>query len=134
MRSTAVPTRRRMLLVAAGVLAATVPVACSDDASTRLEPVPVTAIPGPYDYDFTIPAGTGVLIDSGARPAVFPTELDVRVGETIRIVNDDDRGHTMGTFYVLPNSTLTYRFAAEGVFEGDCTINPAEGFVLTVRA
>lgn len=93
----------------------------------------VSTLPGPYDYDFTIPAGTGERIDAGERPEVFPDTLDVRVGETIRIVNDDDRGHTMGTFFVLANSTLTYRFSTPGVFEGECTVNPEDGFVLTIR-
>jgi plastocyanin len=63
---------------------------------------------------------------------VFPTFLDVKVGDTIRIINDDDRGHTMGTFYVLAKSTLTYRFTTAGVFKGECTVNPGQEFVLTV--
>jgi hypothetical protein len=114
-------------------LLAVVPLACSGDvAQPGLSAVPVTTIAGPYDYDFTIPAGTGVLLDAGARPAVFPTFLDVKVGDTIRIINDDDRGHTMGTFYVLAKSTLTYRFTTAGVFRGECTVNPGQEFVLTV--
>jgi len=114
-------------------LLAAVPLACSSDvAQPGLSAVPVTTIAGPYDYDFTIPAGTGVLLDAGARPAVFPTFLDVTVGDTIRIINDDDRGHTMGTFYVLAKSTLTYRFTTAGVFRGECTVNPGQEFVLTV--
>ncbi|MEI6402194.1 MAG: hypothetical protein WCP59_08410 [Actinomycetota bacterium] len=114
-------------------LLAVVPLACSSDvAQPGLSAVPVTTIAGPYDYDFTIPAGTGVLLDAGARPAVFPTFLDVKVGDTIRIINDDDRGHSMGTFYVLAKSTLTYRFTTPGVFKGECTVNPGQEFVLTV--
>lgn len=107
--------------------------ACSDGSSPATGPtVPVTTIAGPYDYEFLIPAGTGELLDMGARPAVFPTSLDVKVGETIQIVNNDSRGHTMGTFYVLANSTLTYRFSSEGTFIGDCSLNPDEDFILTV--
>jgi hypothetical protein len=114
-------------------LLAVVPLACSSDvAQPGLSAVPVTTVAGPYDYDFTIPAGTGVLLDAGARPAVFPTFLDVKVGDTIRIINDDDRGHSMGTFYVLAKSTLTYRFTTPGVFKGECTVNPGQEFVLTV--
>jgi hypothetical protein len=114
-------------------LMAFVPLACSSDvAQPGLSAVPVTTVAGPYDYDFTIPAGTGVLLDAGARPAVFPTFLDVKVGDTIRIINDDDRGHTMGTFYVLAKRTLTYRFTTAGVFKGECTVNPGQEFVLTV--
>lgn len=121
----AVPT---LLLVATAVGLS----GCNDPGPATGPTVPVTTIPGPYDYEYLIPAGTGELLDMGARPAVFPTSLDVRLGETIQIVNNDSRGHTMGTFYVLANSTLTYRFSTAGTFIGDCSLNPDEEFVLTV--
>lgn len=124
--------RRRLAVVPFVALAVLGAAACSGDGPVTGPRVPVTTVPGPYDYEYVIPAGTGAMIDSGARPAVFPTSLDVRVGETIRLVNNDDRGHTMGTFYVLANSTLVYRFSTPGTFIGDCSLNPDEDFVLTV--
>lgn len=122
--------RRLASLVAVPAMALAL-VACSDDVSSPTA-VTVTTIAGPYDFDYTIPAGTGDLLDAGARPAVFPTFLDARVGQTIRIINNDSRGHTMGTFYVLANSSLTYRFTTPGRFVGECSVNPGEEFVLTV--
>lgn len=122
--------------LAAMMIAMSVVGACSGttgSSGTSVGAAAVDTLPGPYDYDFTIPAGTGEAIDAGERPDVFPSSLDVRVGETIRIVNADDRGHTMGTFFVLANSTLTYRFSTPGEFEGECTVNPEDGFVLTIR-
>jgi hypothetical protein len=124
--------RPRLAAVALGVAVVLGATGCNNSGPATGPTVPVTTVPGPYDHEYVIPAGTGAMLDSGARPAVFPTSLDVRVGETIQIVNNDDRGHTMGTFYVLANSTLTYRFTTAGTFIGDCSLNPGEEFVLTV--
>lgn len=125
---------RRSLVLAAGLalsLATTV-AACSEDSS-RLTATPVTTVPGPYDYDYLIPEGTADLIAMGEDPGIMPNSLDVKVGETIRIVNDDTVGHTVGTFYVLAGTTLAHRFERAGVFEGECSTNPADTFILTVR-
>ena len=61
-------------------------------------------------------------------------ELDVRVGETIRIVNDDDRGHSVGPFFVGAHETLTQQFSSPGEFVGICTVHPSGEFVLVVSA
>lgn len=114
------------------LLTLAVPAACSSDDQPRASAVPVTTVGGPYDFDYTIPEGTAYLIDIGEDPKIMPSTLDVRVGQTIRIVNDDVESHTIGTFYVLAGSTLTYRFQTAGVFEGVCSANPSETFVLTV--
>lgn len=125
---------RRTLALAIGFVLAfgTMTTACGDD-EPRLVATPVTTVPGPYDYDYLIPKGTADLIALGEDPGIMPTSLDVRVGETIRIVNDDIVGHTVGTFYVLPGTTLAHRFAEPGVYEGECTTNPADAFILTIR-
>ncbi|MEY4231789.1 MAG: hypothetical protein RLZZ362_2638 [Actinomycetota bacterium] len=125
---------RRSLVLAAGLaLSLTTTVAACSEDSSRLTATPVTTVPGPYDYDYLIPEGTAALIARGKDPGIMPTSLDVRVGETIRIVNDDTVGHTVGTFYVLAGTTLAHRFARAGVFEGECSTNPADTFILTVR-
>lgn len=140
-RSTATRTHRPhrarrgvgAVLVLAGI--AWLPGCSSDGGSTSsapLEATPVTTIPGPYTFDYTIPAGTASKIAVGIDPRVMPTELTARVGDTIRIVNDDTSSHTVGTFYVLAGTTLTYRFTAAGVFEGVCSTTPTDTFILTV--
>ncbi len=133
---TARRSRRPRRLAAAGLvgLLAWVPAACSEDTRTaeRLEAVPVTTIAGPYTFDYTIPVGTASKIAVGIDPKVMPTELTATVGDTIRIVNEDTSSHTVGTFYVLAGTTLTYRFTTAGVFEGVCSTTPEDTFVLTV--
>jgi plastocyanin len=56
----------------------------------------------------------------------------VTVGETIEIVNEDDRGHLVGPFFVGAHETLTQRFTAPGEFIGACTVHPSGELVLRV--
>ena len=86
------------------------------------------------DYQYTIPAGTGARLDDGQRFEILPEELEVRVGETIEIVNDDERGHVIGVFYVGPNETLRQTFTEAGTLIGECSIHPSGSFGLTVTA
>lgn len=136
-RSTTHSSRRRQRLAAAAAVLglALFPAGCGSDAAdsgSGLEPVPVTAIPGPYDFDYTIPLGTATRLGRGEDVEVIPNELTAKVGQTIRIVNLDDFSHEVGTFYVLKGSTLTYRFTTAGVFKGTCTTHPSGEFTLTV--
>ena len=84
------------------------------------------------DYDYVIPSGTGDRIDAGERIDILPAELQVTVGETIRITNDDTRGHVVGVFYVGAGETLTQSFTAPGVLSGECTVHSSGVFTLSV--
>ena len=55
--------------------------------------------------------------------------------DTIRIENQDDRGHTVGPFFVGANETLTQRFSTPGEFESVCTVHraPSGQLVLIVN-
>ena len=88
---------------------------------------------GAATFEFLIPLGSGERLDAGEQLEIFPAELTAKVGDTIRIVNDDDRGHTVGPFFVGANETLSQRFASAGVFEGVCTVHPSGQVVLTVE-
>lgn len=101
-------------------------------SSDPLVATAVTPVPGPYTFDYTIPDGTASKIAIGQDPQIMPDAITANVGDTIRIVNDDRKSHTVGTFYVLAGTTLTYRFTTPGVFEGVCSTNADDTFILTV--
>jgi plastocyanin len=84
--------------------------------------------------EYVIPAGAGEALDAGTPLEILPAELEVDVGDTIRIENQDDRGHTVGPFFVGANETLTQRFSTPGEFEGVCTVHPSGQLVLIVNA
>lgn len=90
------------------------------------------AAAGAADYEYVIPAGAGEALDRGEPLEILPGSLEVQVGEVIRIVNEDDRGHLVGPFFVGANETLTQRFTSPGEFIGECTVHPSGQLVLTV--
>lgn len=102
------------------------------------EPRGALVVPDPtadsYDYDYEIPLGTGERFDNGENIEIIPATLEVNVGEVLRIVNLDDRGHLIGPFYVGEGETLVQRFSRPGEFEGECTVHPSGQFVLKVNA
>jgi plastocyanin len=124
----AATTRRLAALALAGVLALT---ACGDDSSD-----PGTESAATVDeatYEFVIPVGAGEALDAGTPLEILPARLEVQVGETIRIVNEDDRGHSVGPFFVGAEETLTQRFSSPGEFVGACTVHPSGELVLVVQ-
>lgn len=84
------------------------------------------------DYEYVIPAGTGARFDAGEVVDILPGEMVVKVGEVLRIVNQDDRNHLIGPFFVGAGETLTQRFSTAGEFTGVCTVHPSGQFVLEV--
>ena len=106
-------------------------VACGSDDAAEPASVGIESVET-ATYEYVIPAGAGEALDAGTPLEILPAELEVRVGETIRIVNEDDRGHSVGPFFVGAEETLTQRFSAPGEFVGVCTVHPSGQIVLTV--
>jgi plastocyanin len=106
-------------------------VACTSSSGSGL-----SLVAAPFaaaDWSYVIPAGTGERIDRGQPVDVLPAEIDARVGQVIRIVNEDSRGHLVGPFYVGARETLTQRFASPGSFTGRCSVHPSGDLRLVVQ-
>ena len=128
-------SRRRPLRLAAGgfaVVLGGVFAGCGDDSDQPSTEMVVDSETATFEY--VIPAGAGEALDAGTPLEILPAELEVNVGDTIRIENQDDRGHTVGPFFVGANETLTQRFSTPGEFEGVCTVHPSGQLVLVVNA
>jgi plastocyanin len=87
-----------------------------------------------FEHDYTIPAGTADRIEAGEFVEIVPLELTVKVGEAIRIVNEDDEGHVVGVFFVGAGETMTQRFTAPGELSGACSVHSDGEFTLRVVA
>lgn len=79
--------------------------------------------PNPTTYRFTIANGTQAATAAGQAVAnPLPTNLTVKVGDSIEVTNYDVAPHTY-TFLVLrPGETGRYTFHNKGVFQGNCTV------------
>lgn len=80
---------------------------------------------GDAEYWFEIPPGAGEALDAGTPLEILPAELRAKVGESIEIVNDDDRGHLVGPWFVGAGETLRQEFTSPGEFIGICTVHPS---------
>jgi len=86
------------------------------------------------DYEYVVPYGTGNRLDGGEVIELMPPTLDVRVGESIRIVNDDTRDYMIGPFFVTAGQTLAMRFTHPGKLTGICLVNAGGEFTINVVA
>lgn len=69
---------------------------------------------GAADHRYVIPFGAGAAIEAGEAIEILPAILEVHVGETIEIVNEDDRLHFIGPFTVEQGEVLRQRFSKPG--------------------
>jgi plastocyanin len=104
----------------------------SGDGSGNAPRLEEAEVVGEVEHDYVIPAGTGERLDAGEEVEIMPSVLEATVGETIRIVNDDDRGHVVGVFFVGAGETLTQTFTSAGEFSGRCTVHTDGEFTLRV--
>ena len=126
-------TRTRTRLLATVLLVLAVPglVGCgSDDPVYDLRDG--ASADGEADYRYVIPLGSGELIEAGEPVAIIPNRLDVVVGETIEIVNEDDRNHLVGPYFVGAGETMRQRFSSVGRLEGVCTVHPDGEIVVNI--
>ncbi|MBS1848202.1 MAG: hypothetical protein JST73_07975 [Actinobacteria bacterium] len=110
---------------------------------TTVAPTTSTA-PRSVVHDFVIPAGTADRVARGEDPKIIPRRIDLHVGDSIRVRNDDTKIARFGLFNVGPGDTVSMTFnevgVKSGVIFGDagggCGTSPAEDkiFVVNVRS
>lgn len=83
-------------------------------------------------YEYTVPYGTSIKIDAGQTVNIMPQRLDVKVGESIRIRNEDTRDYMIGVFFVKAGQSLSMRFTHSGTLSGSCQMNPEGEFTIVV--
>lgn len=123
------PTVRELVLSASILLA----VAGCGDATDSFEQIDAAA-ESVADYDFVIPVGAGVALDAGTPLEILPARLDAVVGQTIQIVNEDDRGHLVGPWFVGAGETLRQTFKSPGEFVGECSVHPSGQIQVVISA
>ncbi len=120
----------REIVAAASILLAVAGCSGGTDSFEQID----AAAEAVADYDYTIPVGAGLALDAGTPLEILPGSFDARVGQTIQIVNEDNRGHLVGPWFVGAGETMRQTFKTTGEFIGDCTVHPRGQIVVTVSA
>lgn len=90
--------------------------------------------PNPTTHRFTISNGTGAALEQKITPPnPIPTDITVRVGDTLEITNNDVVGHSYAFLVLRPGETGRYTFHNAGTFTGACTVGDHEEVTITVR-
>jgi hypothetical protein len=84
------------------------------------------------EHEYVVPLGTGDRIDAGEEVEIVPRKLEVKVGDSIRIVNDDVQGVNVGIFWVPAGRTATMEFTTPGTLTGECDVHPDGAFTIEV--
>jgi hypothetical protein len=139
--SSGASSRRVAWWIGGGAAAAAVAIALGALIGTLTTPEPVS----PWarteqvgrseaaDFEFVIPKGALDRMQAGEDLQIVPANLTVKVGQVVRVRNEDLRPVVLGPFAVGPLQTLTQRFATPGTLEGDCNVHASGRIVITVE-
>lgn len=123
--------RRQVLTAIVGALAMLAVAGCGAERSDSVATKPL-APDERATYEYIVPLGTGVRLDNGEVIELMPQRLTAKVGESMRIINDDDRSYMIGPFYVSAGQRLAMRFTHPGTLQGECLVNPEGEFLIEV--
>ena len=116
--ATAAPNRRSwsmgasILLVVLAIIAGGIIVVVASNAADA-----------PETREFRIAAGTADRIEAGEELEVFPTKLDLSVGDRLVIANEDSVVHLAGPYAVRPGETLDITYTKPAIYPGPCSLN-----------
>ena len=89
---------------------------------------------GNKTYSYVIPPGAQAKIDQGLPDGTnMPDYLELRVGDTIEVDNQDSVGHTYSFLVMRPGEKVKYTFRTKGIFVGECSIGGHTSVTVRVK-
>ena len=74
-------------------------------------------------HRYEIPAGTAAALDRGEDVDVLPADLELRLRDTLVVVNLDDETHQVGPFEVAPGEQISRAADDLTSFSGFCSLH-----------
>lgn len=120
-RRSLVPATMALMLLAATT------VSCGDaesvdpkasSGSTTTTAVESTVPREPVTHEFVVPAGTAERLARGEDVGIIPKRIKVRLGDRIKVRNEDSQWARLGLFDVAPGETVSMAFNTPGEVEG----------------
>jgi hypothetical protein len=82
--------------------------------------------------EIVVPEGTQARLESGEVVVVMPAVLEMRVGDRLRIENQDVADHLVGPYFLAAGETLEISYGAPGEYEGLCALSGGGRYVLVI--
>ncbi len=95
----------------------------SDGAADAIEAV---------SYKYIIPSGTAERIEAGEQVDIMPSRLDLNIGDSIEIVNQDSQGHNVGPFYAGKGESVSQTFNSAAEYVDSCSVDPSGVITIVV--
>lgn len=86
----------------------------------------------PHVVEIVIPAGTQAKLDRGETVDVMPSVLNFRVGDVIRIRNDDTADQFAGPYRVQAGTQFELKFGSPGQYGGYCNLSGGAGYSIVI--
>ena len=101
-------------------LAAASLLACGDD-------------PPPQTVEIVVPAGTQERLFAGEEVVVMPARLELRVGDTLLIRNEDSVTQSVGPYLVQAGGEVRLTYGEPGTYEGYCPLSEGQRYEIVVE-
>lgn len=86
----------------------------------------------PASLIYVVPPGTSKLVRAGKAPEIMPERVELEVGDSITIRNEDSGLATIGPFVVRPGETTTQTFYRPQLLTGSCSISGSGSVTIVV--
>lgn len=85
-------------------------------------------------HRYEIPPGTAAALAAGEPVDVLPADLELRLRDTLVVVNLDDQAHQVGPFRVAPGEQLSRPADQLSSFSGFCSLHPDRGLDIAISS
>ena len=82
--------------------------------------------------ELVIPAGTADSIRAGNAPVEIPRDMRFVVGDTLRVINQDDENHQLGPLWIPAESSASLKLETAENLIFECTFQADNNFGVTV--
>lgn len=86
----------------------------------------------PQVVEIVVPAGTQDKLDRGEIVDVMPAELHFRIGDILRIRNNDRAEQFVGPYLVQPGQQFELEFGATGRYGGLCNLSGGQTYLIVI--
>jgi len=86
----------------------------------------------PEVVELVVPDGTAARLRAGEDVVVMPERLELEVGQTLVIRNEDVEAASVGPYSVAAGKTLSVRYGQPGTFEGVCPLSENDRYEIVI--